>query len=285
MMLRNFTLLILVCLLVSVQTSAQQTLGFQLDDKRKKIFIPIEIYDNLIVVPVIVAGRLPLKFILDTGVRTTILTDKSLSDALNLRYSRKYTFSAPGGDRKVDAYITNNVSLDIPGIHGDGHAIMVLAEDFINLRSFLGTEVHGILGYELFSRFVIKINYKKKMIELMVPQRFKPGKNYHSVPIVVEDTKPYLLASVTLNDTTKIKVKLLVDTGASHGLILQPETDSSIQVPPNHIHSIIGQGLGGVIMGNIARIKSLQLGPDIIPDVIANFPDPNSYTDSIKSSK
>ncbi|MBA4057965.1 MAG: peptide-binding protein, partial [Marivirga sp.] len=54
-----------------------QNLGFSLADGKKKVQIPIEIINNLIVIPVVLNDALPLKFILDTGVRTTILTQKT----------------------------------------------------------------------------------------------------------------------------------------------------------------------------------------------------------------
>jgi hypothetical protein len=283
-MLRKISTLLIICSLPAIAFAQFQVLGFSLNDKKKKVQIPIEIYDNLIVVPVVINGRLPLRFILDTGVRTTILTDKWFSDALNLIYTRKYTISAPGLAKRVDAYITNNVSIDMPGVHGEGHAMLVLAEDYLELKNYLGTEVQGILGYELFSRFIVKINYQKKILELMLPEKFKPGKKYQSLPIAVEDTKPYVFAEAEINDATILKVKLLVDTGASHGLILEPESDSVIVLPPRHVSSIIGRGLGGMITGQIARIKSLNFGDYKINGVIANFPDPNSYKDSLKSS-
>ncbi len=138
-----------------------QHLGFTLSNGKKRVQIPIEVYNNLVVVPVVLNGALPLKFILDTGVRTSILTQKTFSDILNLQYSRKYSISGPGGDKLVDAYVTNNVSIDLPGVSGKGHAMLVLAEDYLELRNYLGTDVHGILGYELFSRFIIEIDYQK----------------------------------------------------------------------------------------------------------------------------
>jgi len=276
-----------ICLIVfcsSLNFASAQVLGFNLTDGQKKVQIPIEVYDNLVIVPVIIDGKLPLRFILDTGVRTTILTNKTFSDALSLVYTRKYTFSAPGIEKTINAYVTNNVSLDMPGVHGEGHAMLVLAEDYMELSNYLGTPVHGILGYELFSRFIVRINYKRKMLELMVPEKFKPGRKYQSLPMVVQDTKPYVFAEAEMNDSTKLKVKLLVDTGASHGLILEPESDIAIQLPPKHVSSVIGRGLGGMIFGQIGRINSLNLGEYKINGVIANFPDPNSYMDTLKSS-
>lgn len=259
-----------------------QVLGFSLADGKKKVQIPIEIYNNLIIVPVVLNGTLPLKFILDTGVRTAILTEKTFTDILNLAYSRKYTISGPGGEQVIDAYITNNVSLELPGVMGRGHALLVLGEDYLELRNYLGTDVHGILGYELFSRFIIEIDYDKKMMTLSVPTRFKKKRKYQSIPIMIEDTKPYVTTSVVLADGTQLTAKLLVDSGASHGLMLEPTSDPRIKVPDSAVSSVIGRGLGGEITGKVGRIKLLRLGTYEIGNVIANFPDPNSYFDSLK---
>ena len=267
---------------ISLEGFCQQALGFSLANGKTKVQIPIEIYNNLIVVPVVLNGALPLKFILDTGVRTAILTQKSFTDILNLSYSRKYTISGPGGEKLVDAYVTNNVSLELPGVLGRGHAMLVLAEDYLELRNYLGTDVHGILGYELFSRFIVVVDYEKKMLTLYLPERFKIGRRDQIVPLTIEDTKPYLSTTIILADGNKIKAKLLVDSGASHGLMLDPQSDSIIKVPAHAVSSVIGRGLGGEITGKVGRIKELQLGTYKLEDAIANFPDPNSYFDSLK---
>lgn len=259
-----------------------QNLGFALANGKKRVQIPIEIHNNLVVVPVVLNQALPLKFILDTGVRTTILTQKTFSDILNLQYARKYTISGPGGEKLVDAYVTNNVSLDLPGVNGRGHAMLVLAEDYLELRNYLGTDVHGILGYELFSRFIIEIDYQKKILTLMTPDRFHKRNKFQIIPIVIEDTKPYLVAPLILQNGTTIDAKLLMDSGASHGLMLETTSDPRITVPEQTVSSLLGRGLGGEIHGKVGRIKSLTLGTNTLENVIVNFPDPNSYTDSIK---
>jgi hypothetical protein len=259
-----------------------QHLGFALTNGKKRVQIPIEIYNNLVVVPVVLNDALPLKFILDTGVRTTILTQKTFSDILNLPYARKYTISGPGGDKVVDAYVTNNVTLDLPGVSGRGHAMLVLAEDYLELRNYLGTDVHGILGYELFSRFIVEIDYQKKLLTLMTPDRFRKRAKFQTLPIVVEDTKPYIVVPLVLKDGTSIEAKLMMDSGASHGLMLETTSDPRIKVPEKTVSSLLGRGLGGPIYGKVGRINSLTLGSHQLEDVIANFPDPNSYADSIK---
>jgi hypothetical protein len=281
--LRRFFFLAALLFFSPLLCVGQQTLGFALADGKTKVTIPIEVYNNLIVIPVVLNGALPLKFILDTGVRTAILTQKAFTDILNLSYSRKYTISGPGGEKLVDAYVTNNVSLELPGVTGRGHAMLVLEEDYLELRNYLGTDVHGILGYELFSRFIVKVDYERKLLVLMLPERFKESRKYKAIPIRIEDTKPYITTPVVLADGTQLTAKLLMDSGASHGLMLDPASDERIDVPEKIVSSVIGRGLGGEITGKVGRIKELQLGTFHLENIIANFPDPNSYFDSLKA--
>jgi len=277
-------LLVCFCFLSLVEISNGQALGFAIADGKRKVDIPIQIQNNLIVVPVILNDVLPLKFIVDTGVRTAILTQKAYSDILQLPYSRKYTVSGPGGEKLIDAYVTNNVSIALPGVTGKGHALLVLEEDYLELRNYLGTDVHGILGYELFSRFIVKIDYNKKIMTLILPEKFQARKKFQEIPMLVEDTKPFILTSINLSASNSMTAKLLMDTGASHGLMLEPSSDERIVVPLNTVSTVIGRGLGGVITGKTGRIESFKLGEYSLDHVLVNFPDPNSYMDTLKST-
>ncbi len=275
----------LFLLFVGLSSGQSQNLGFSLADDRKKVQVPIEIHNNLIVVRVVLNDVIPLKFILDTGVRTAILTQKSFSDILQLNYSRNYSISVPGEDKVINAFVTNNVSLTLPGVNGRGHALLVLEEDYLELRNYLGTDVHGILGYELFSRFIVKIDYHRKVMTLMMPEKFKPGRGYDVIPIRIQDTKPYMLAPISINDTHSLNAKLLIDTGASHGLLLDQETDNRIVIPEKTVENVIGRGLGGEIKGRTGRIKSIEIGRFMIEKSLANFPNPDSYTtDTLKTA-
>jgi hypothetical protein len=280
-MIRNFLVSVLFC--YGIFPAAAQNLGFSIIDGQRRVQIPIEIYNNLVVIPVVLNGTLPLKFILDTGVRTAILTQKTFSDILNLPYSRRYTISGPGGEKLVDAFVTNNVSIELPGIQGRGHAMLVLEEDYLQLRNYMGTDVHGILGYELFSRFIVQVDYEKRVLTLTLPEYFRKPHRYQTLPMKIEDTKPYILAPVVLQDGTSFNAKLLMDSGASHGLLLDPTTDKRIQPPAHVISSVIGRGLGGEIIGKVGRIRSIEVGSYRLFNAIANFPDPNSYTDTLKT--
>lgn len=261
---------------------SQPNLGFTIAPDKKKVQIPIEIHNNLVVVPVVLNNQLPLKFILDTGVRTAILTDKAFSDILRLPYLRKYVIATPGAQKSIEAYVASGVTIDLPGVKGIGHAMLVLEEDFLELRNYMGVDVHGVLGYELFSRFITQIDYDKKQLTLYAHNKFRKPRKFKPVPIKIEDTKPYVYTTVKQADGTEVEVKLLIDSGASHGLMLDVQTDERLIVPERNVESILGRGLGGVIIGQIGRIKGLTLGNYFLEDVITNFPGPDAYMDSIK---
>ncbi len=259
-----------------------QQLGFNLVGDAKRVDIPFESYNNLIVIPVVINNSIPLKFVLDTGVRNAILTEKVFADILNLSYKRKISIAGAGGENIIEAYVTNNISLDLPGVEGQGHAMLVLEQDYLQLTSSLGAYVHGIIGYEVFSRFVVRIDYSRQVVSLIEPDSFKPKKKYTRVPIVVEDTKPYIHADVQFENLERIKAKLLVDTGASHSLLLEKDSDDKINIPQLNMKTYLGRGLAGNIKGKVGRVRSLKISNRYqLKNVITSFPDKDSYADSL----
>ena len=162
--------------------------------------------------------------------------------------------------------------------------MLVLEEDYLELRNYLGTEVQGILGYELFSRFIVEINYDTKILTLTTPEHFKPKKSYQMIPISVEDTKPYITGHVAYCDNVALDLKLMIDSGASHGLFLDENSDPLLYVPEKHITSSLGRGLGGVLNGKIARLKKFELGQRHWEDLIATFPEEDALLDSLMNS-
>lgn len=252
-------------------------LGFVIPADLEKVSIPFEVYNNLIVIDVLLNRSLPLKFVFDTGVRTTVLAEKSLADLLNLTYSRKITIPGAGGEKVVDAFVANNVSLSIGRIQGTGHAMLVLEEDLLQLKNYLGVNVHGILGYELFNRFVVEINYNKRIITFYRPKDFRPKGRFKEIPLQVVDTKPYIQGRFVIRGDKEVSGKFMLDTGASHSLLMDKDSSPDIFVPEPNIRSILGRGLSGNIHGQLARIDRFAIDGFVFEEVICSFPDSGSY--------
>ncbi len=278
------TLFFILTIIVSISSSKAQILGFQLDNNAKKVEIPFEIYNNLIVIPVVINDRLPLKFVLDTGVRTSILTEKAYASLIGLSFTKEYTIGGLGEGRYIKAYISNNISLKLPGVSGRGHSLLVLDEDYLELRNYLGAEVSGVLGYELFSRFIVKIDYDRKQLTLYKPERFRARRSWLTIPMSVEDTKPYVYGKAMYYGGKEVDVKLLVDTGASHGLILYADSSEHVTIPEKHIQTSVGRGLAGRLEGRLGRLRAFQMGGACWEDIVTTFPESDPWMDSLMMS-
>lgn len=270
----------LVCGLLTflfVPRSEAQFLGFKMRTGAKVVEFPFERYNNLIVIPVTINGRVTVRFILDSGVQNCILTEPLVATLLQLTYDRTMTFSAPGKQESILAHVAKNVNIRLPGIEGHGISMLVLDQDYLNLSNQLGTEVFGIIGYELFSRFIVEINYDKKIIRFHDPEFFNPKRYYDKVPMIVRGTKPYIAAEIVQRNGSRMNVALMVDSGASHAILLDETTNPNIHVPEKNLEASLGRGLGGDIEGVVGRVNSVKLGRYTFNEVIASYPNDETY--------
>ncbi len=280
-----FTLLMLVLFLPPRYNSIAQInkYGFEINDDKRKIIIPFETYSNLIVVDVLFQGVIPLKFIVDTGVTNTVLIDKIYSDVLDIQPDRKISLIGAAGGKEVEAYIVNSVSIFLKGMDGNNIPLLVLKEDYLKLEETLGVKIHGILGYDLFHKFIVKIDYKNENLTFYDPLKFKRKLFwYSSIDLNVENSKAYIYAPVLLEDSVRVLSKLLIDTGASQGLMLHQNSSKNIKIPDKNVRDILGAGIAGTIEGHVGRVKNIQLGPYVLEDVISRFPDTGTYNDVIE---
>ena len=263
------------------EKSSAQAYGYKLMYDKKKVHIPFEVYNNLVVIPVKLNGVVPLNFVVDTGIRSTIITEKLITDILRLPYSRKISLNGPGDYIILEAYVINSVDIVLKGAIGSDLSILVLEEDYLNLRNHLGTEVNGMLGYDLFNRFIVGFDYSRNVMTLYEPEYFKPPRRYSEIPLSIEDTKPYIFVKIQMNDSSMAYVKLMVDSGASHAIMLNPDSHENIFIPDYNFDTQIGVGLGGPISGKISIIKDVEFDKFKFTDVVTSFPNPESYPDTI----
>lgn len=258
--------------LLNLDVTAQK-IGFYFDGAQQKVTIPVKIYNNLIVIPVSIGETHQLKFILDTGVRNTILINKNFADSIGMKYKRSVQLQGAGKARPVNAHVTDPVPLCLPGIESAGISTLVLEEDLLQLEHSLGVKIHGLIGYDLFSRFVVKIDYYHEKLTLFEPLYYKVGQKYFPIDLDIIDSKPIVTLNLHLNQDQMLESKLLVDTGASHALVLDRKSDDKIVLPERYIKASLGRGLSGEINGYLGRIDEVKLGKKKLAGVIASFPE------------
>lgn len=247
-----------------------QFIGFRLDGDARQTSFNFELINNLVIIPVVMNDSIKLNFILDTGVRTTLITNNEPGN-LELKLKRQVQVAGLGLARDIKAYVVPDVKLQLPGITGHGQTLIVLGEDYLKLQSHLGKEVHGILGYDFFNHFVVRINYGVKRITVFPPDQYRPGRKMQAIDLVILGGRPYAEAGLTQANGTPARGKFLIDTGASHSLLLETDRNTNVYLPVPNIPTVVGYGLAGEVRGHLARIERLYLGEFVMRRVIASY--------------
>lgn len=274
---RAFICAFLLLLLSDVQVWAQLPLQpdtAYLTTGRNQITLPFKLVHNLIVLPVRVNNSQSLNFILDSGVQNVLITHLHFDDSLDLQQTNRIKIRGLGEGYTIEALhsVGNNISM--PGVAGENLTVYVLLEEVFDLSMRMGMPVHGIIGYDIFKNFIVKINYSTQTITLYKPDyKVRNKRKAEEYALHIEDSKPYLYGSVRQHNGDSLDVKLIVDTGASHSLSLYLPTNERLSLPPKVMEAYLGRGLGGDINGKIGRLPGFRLGKYKIENLTANYPD------------
>ena len=257
--------------------------GFVFDNpKKKSITINFKSSNNLIIIPVAINNSDTLNFILDTGVRYPIITELPFVNKLNLNYLQPISVKGLGEGEQLTAYRSGNNVININGMVAyDQEIHMVINENF-QISHILGMPVHGLIGFNLFKDYVVKIDYSEHKITLIKPEFFAYKERERDIvlPLSFEQGKPFVTTSIVTDKNEDVPVKLLVDTGASDAIWLSTNSDSRISLPENHIETFLGRGLSGDLYGKKGRIGAIWVGPLVLYEPIVAFPD-NDLVDQL----
>ena len=252
---------------------------------RTKVRVPVQLQRNLLVVSAKLNGFGPFNFLVDTGVSSSIITASGLGDSLHLRHGQQYRVVGAGGlDSGLQAYQTDSVHMELSGVVAPRMSWLVLSDDVLNLSGYVGVPIHGILGSELFHSFVVTLHPEDGNMVLQAPDTYRAprGKQWSTLPLSVENNKAYFTAMVKLTDSLTMPLKLVLDTGASHALSIELDSDPRLVGPPQRLAADLGRGLSGTVRGFLGRVPTLHLGRYALPAVLTSYPnaaDVHSRTD------
>lgn len=253
--------------------------GFFIADNHSWTRIPFQLHSNLIIVPVRVNDSDTLRFILDTGVSNTIITDPSAFKKKPLTLTRKVKLAGAGEGGSLTASIAIDNTLSMGGLRAAHHNLVLLDEDILKLSEYVGTPVHGIFGYEIFANFVVNIDFQRHEIMLMKANKYKYRKGKGDrYPITIQDTKAYTDALSIFDGEKVTPLRVILDTGAGHALLLdQARSLVAMPLPEKSIRAQLGRGLNGVINGRLGRIQKVRFGRYELENILASFPDSMAF--------
>jgi hypothetical protein len=249
------------------------------------IEVPFELVSNHIYLKVKINDHSPLNFLLDTGAGLSYL-DLSKADELRIKKAdRKKRKRADGSEEiffKLDSIkiSSGNPSKDELDF-AEKQSLTLFNQTMMGISldqvcRFDGKQLHGILGYDFFKRFVVEIDYLNHISTIYEPEKFNYTKEGEVLKINLEWNIPKIKAVVDGEYEGIFKV----DTGSRNSLDLYApfvKKHKFLEKYPKHLETPVGFGITGPAKGVVGRIKSFQLGTFIIMSPVTGFLEDESH--------
>jgi len=226
--------------------------------------IPFELINNHIYILATVNGKGPLRFLCDTG-GSNIVTPE-LAHELGLK-SEGAVQGRGVGEKSEDVGLTKVQALQVGGATLSDQVFAVYP--MTGLGEVEGFKVEGLVGYEVFKRFVVKIDYERSLLTLTLPSAFNYQGQGTIVPFIYNGQIPQVEGSLD-----GIPGKFDIDTGGRSTLTIMSPFAAKHGLKDKlgaTVEAVTGWGVGGPARGLVARAKSLKLGTAEIKDPVVEI--------------
>lgn len=115
----------------------------------------------VVLVPVLLNGKGPYQFALDTGAGQTVVSSE-VARELALEQGEKKEALGAGGKVSVSLSRVNSIAVESAKVED----LAVVITDVSLLRLAVGGKLDGILGYNYFNNFKVTIDYPKGKLSL-----------------------------------------------------------------------------------------------------------------------
>ncbi|MFW9909241.1 MAG: aspartyl protease family protein [Candidatus Thorarchaeota archaeon] len=218
-------------------------------------------------IPVLVNGKGPFTFTLDTGAVLTSITPKLAAELGIEIYEREKAMASGVGGGRIDVKFATVDSIQVGSeVHGKDEVLV------IDFDSVLGCFTPGVLGHSFLKNYLVHVNYKTKTMNLIKSKEGNPS-NYNGLLwIDFEYIAGTHLITVPVYINNEGPVHLVVDTGSS-GTVITPKTaeklgftrenktaDVQVKSPISEGCSSGCQGVGGFAPGYAVQANAITAG-------------------------
>ena len=226
--------------------------------------VPFELVNNHIYIQARLNGRGPFRMLCDTGGANIVTPE--LAKELGLK--QEGALQGRGvGEKSEDVGLTKIDSLAIGGVtlREQLFAVFPLA----SFAQVEGLRVDGLVGYEIFKRFVVRVDYERGQLTLFLPSAFSYRGSGTVVPFVFNGQIPQVEGEID-----GIPGKFNIDTGSRSSLdLLGPFVEKhNLKARYNaKLEAVTGWGVGGAARSLVTRAKELRLGGVRVGNPIAEL--------------
>lgn len=197
-----------------------------------------------------------LNFILDTG-SGGISLDSTTADYFGLNGEPSgRTIRGIAGVRNVS--FLNQRKLHFPNLTIDSLNFHISNYDI--LTAVYGERIDGIIGYSVFSRYIIKINYDSTHVEFWTKGALKYPRGGHLLRPVINSLP---VQTAKAKDEKAVETRFLIDMGAGLNVLFNRDfiKDSSLLKKGRKLYVKEAEGLGGKVDMHLTVVKEFRLGP------------------------
>jgi predicted aspartyl protease len=249
--------------------------GGHIEGGLKSVTLPFRLLNNHVYVQASVNGKGPYTFIVDTGGHTLISPRVAAEVGLKVEGAGKT--SGAGEKTETTGYARyREIALGPVRLTDQPAFITNIYQPAIE-----GIAVDGMVGFELFARFAVKLDYGAKTITIGDFAAFDPKDAGTAVPFKFYDHLPAVRGLID-----DMPARFDIDSGSRSELDITSPFVAKHRLRERYrpgISAITGWGVGGAARSYVVRIPSLTLGSVKVPNVVAglseakagSFSDPN----------
>jgi hypothetical protein len=215
--------------------------------------VPFSLINNHIYLKARLNGQGPFQLMCDTGGANVVTPEL----AARLGLSPEGKVQGRGvGEKSQDTGFVKMQTLAVGEVTLSDQVFLVISLE--TLAGVGGAPLDGAIGYEVFKRFVVKIDYEHSELTLTVPAAFSYRGTGTVVPFTFNDSTPEVTGDIDGTPGT-----FAIDTGSRSSVtILAPfakEHDLASRYGAT-TEMVTGWGVGGASRGLLTRAKVLRLG-------------------------
>lgn len=243
---------ILLLIMVNIPAAGKPA-GFYLPDSVQSMTLSYRTVEGLVVLPVTINDSIAVNLVLDTGCRNLVLFGKRFVDRFNFQSGRPVMLAGLGEGRPVSGKLSLDNKVSIHEILGERIPVIVTATNNLFAAHH---RVDGIIGYDIFVKFEVEVDPRKRMITFRPAHSALPPAGYTTVPLQVVDTRPVLQSYLHVTPHSARALELMIDTGSALGLLLKTADVSPDQ---GHIRKVVlGRGINGPVSGYEVVCRKLE---------------------------
>ena len=237
--------------------------GGHIEGGLNSVSLPFRLLNNHIYIEAKVDGKGPYTFIVDTGGHT--LLSPRVASEVGLKVMGAGVSSGAGEGKSTTGYARYREIELGPVRLTDQPAFITNIYD----RSIEGIPVDGMVGFELFARFAVRLDYGAKTMTITDFSAFDPSGAGTPVPFKFYDHLPAVRGLID-----NLPARFDIDTGSRAELDITSPFVAQNQLRDRYrpgIDAITGWGVGGASRSYVVRVPSLTFGSVKVPSVVAGL--------------